>query len=307
MNKQLRYRLEDGAAAVVQAAASVLPRRLVMAVGGALGRIVGGLDRRHIAIAVDNMRRAFPDWTEQRLLRTARDVYRHFGAVALEILWLAGRPAEQVLPLIEIRGQEHFQKALAAGKGVVLPSAHIGNWEITALAHAWTQGPMGMVARPLDNPGLEQRLWAVRSQAGSTIINKGRALGQILSILRSGGCVGILIDQNVQERDGIFVDFFSRPAATTTVAAALAVKTGCAVVPGHTQRLPDGRYRMTYEPALQPSGEGDRRADIVRLTQLATRRVEEWVRESPEQWLWMHRRWHTRPQLSELGGGEGSE
>ena len=305
MNRDLRFRIENAAAAVAQAVVSVLPRRVAMGIGSGLGRLLGDLDRRHVAIAVENMRRSFPDWTEQRLLRTARGVYAHFGAVLFEILWLAGRPRDQVLPLVEIQGQEHLRAALAAGRGVVFPTAHIGNWELTALVHAWTQGPMGVVARPLDNPGLERRLWSVRNQGGNTIIYKRKALAQVLTILRSGGCVGILIDQNVQERDGIFVEFFTRPAATTTVAAALAVKTGCALVPGYTQRLADGRYLLTYEPALEWSPSGDRKADIARLTQRATTRIEEWVRRSPEQWLWMHRRWHTQPPSGSPPPGEG--
>jgi KDO2-lipid IV(A) lauroyltransferase len=107
--------------------------------------------------------------------------------------------------------------------------------------------------------------------------------------------VAILIDQNVQEKDGIFVDFFGRPAATTTVAAALAVKTGCALIPAYTAIGPDGRYRAVYEPPLEWTPSGDRQADIARLTQQLTRVIEGWIREYPDQWLWIHRRWKTQP------------
>jgi KDO2-lipid IV(A) lauroyltransferase len=107
--------------------------------------------------------------------------------------------------------------------------------------------------------------------------------------------VAILIDQNVQEKDGIFVDFFGRPAATTTVAAALAVKTGCALLPAHTIIGPDGRYRAVYEPPLEWTPSGDTQADIARLTQELTRVIEGWIREHPDQWLWIHRRWKTQP------------
>jgi len=195
---------------------------------------------------------------------------------------------------------------MAVGRGVVFSTAHVGNWELTALAHGWIFGPVAVVARSLDNPGLEARLRSVRTQGGNVVIYKRKALSQILRTLREGGCVGILIDQNVQEKDGIFVDFFGRPAATTTVAAALAVKTGCALVPAHTRRLPNGRYRLTYEPALCWTPTGDRRADIASLTQQATSCIEAWVRAVPEQWLWMHRRWHTKPPEGVVGAPGGA-
>ena len=297
MRRELRHRLEDRAAGIASVLVRLLTRRAALALGGWLGRILGDLDRRHVSIAVDSLRRAFPHWDEARALRTAREVYAHFGGVLFEILWLRGRPAEQVLRYVEIVGREHVEAAIAAGRGVVFPTGHIGNWEITALCHGWVFGPLGVVARPLDNPLLETRLLAVRVQGSNTVISKKKALAQVLRILREGGGVGILIDQNVQEQDGIFVEFFDRPAATTTVAAALAVKTGCALVPGYTRRLPDGRYQLVYQPALRWAPSGDRRADIARLTQAATRCIEGWVRETPEQWLWMHRRWHTQPRV----------
>jgi len=295
VTKQQRYRLEDRAAALAEALTSRLPRRAALALGEGLGRVLGDLDRRHVAIAVENLRRSFPHWDEARLLQTARGVYGHFGSVLFETLWLRGRPAEQVLDLVEIVGREHVEAAMAAGRGVVFPTAHIGSWEVNALAHGLVFGSLKVVARSLDNPGLEARLRSVRTQGGNVVIYKQKALAQILRTLREGGSVGILVDQNVQEKDGIFVDFFGRAAATTTVAAALAVKTGCALVPGHTRRLPSGRYRVTYEPALRCTPTGDRAADIAALTQKATSCIEAWIRAVPEQWLWMHRRWHTRP------------
>ena len=184
---------------------------------------------------------------------------------------------------------------MAAGRGALLISGHLGNWELHGVVHGLLFGPIHAVARPLDNPDLDRRLCAMRTMAGNTVVYKQRALAQILRALRHGGGIAILIDQNVLPSDGIFVDFFGRKAATTTVAAALAVKTGCALVPSRTELLPDGRYRLTYVPALEWTPSGDRQADIADLTQRLTTRIEDWVRETPEQWLWMHRRWKTRP------------
>src|SRR6185436_2728989 len=141
----------------------------------------------------------------------------------------------------------------------------------------------------------DRRLNAARSRSGNQVIYKQRALARVMKALRENQGVAILVDQNVQEQDGIFVEFFGRPAASTTVAAALALKTGCAVLPVYALPLPGGRYRMVYDPPLRASASGDRDADIARLTQQIACRIEGWIRERPELWLWLHRRWKTQP------------
>lgn len=294
--RETRFRLEDGAAGLVGALLRRLPRRAVMGLGRSAGRLLGDLDARHARIAREALGRCFPEWDESRVWRTAREVYAHFGGVLFELLWLAGRSCEEILARCEFVGLEHLERARARGKGIVFPTAHVGSWEMTGLAHGCRVGGVDVVARPLDNPLLDARLEAIRCQGGNRVVSKRRALARILETLRRGGGVGILIDQNVQEKDGVFVDFFARPANTTTVAAALAVKTGCAIVPGHTRLRPDGRYQFCYDPPIEWTPSGDRQADIRQLTQRMTTVIEGWVREAPEQWLWMHRRWHTQPR-----------
>ncbi|HLA79041.1 MAG TPA: lysophospholipid acyltransferase family protein [Vicinamibacteria bacterium] len=295
MTRAGRLAIEAGAAAVVTRLLGLLPRRAALVLGRGLGRLWGDLDRRHVRVAVDNLRHAFPHWDEARRLRTARGVYAHFGQILLDILWLSERPCETVLSVVDVEGREHVEGAVAAGHGLVVVTAHFGNWEAHGVAHGLLFGPLGVVARPLDNPRLDERLCAFRGRSGNPVIYKQRALVQVLKMLRAGGGVAILIDQNVQEGDGIFVDFFGRPAATTTVAAALAVKTGCALVPVQVRLGDDGRYRAIYEPAVRWTTSGDRQRDIAHLTQALTYRIEAWVREAPEQWLWIHRRWKTQP------------
>jgi KDO2-lipid IV(A) lauroyltransferase len=275
-----------------------MPRRLSLALGRRLGRLWGELDRRHVAIAAANLCRAFPHWDESRTWRTARAVYAHFGAALADVLWLHGRGREEVLPLVQVEGREQVEAALGAGRGALLVTAHIGNWELHGLAHGWLFGPIGVIARPLDNPALDERLCALRAQGGNQVISKRKALATVLRLLREGRAVAVLIDQNVQEKDGIFVDFFGQPAATTTVAAALALKTGCALVPTHALLGADGRYRLVYDPPLEWRPGADRRADVAAITQRLTTVIEGWIREAPEQWLWMHRRWKTRPGSS---------
>jgi len=303
MERERRYRWEEVAARGLSAALGRLPRRRVLALGRGLGRVYADLDARHVAIVADNLRRAFPHWNSQRVLRTARDVYAHFGQVLLELLWLQGRAREEVLASVRFEGLEHLEALRAAGRAAVLVTAHTGNWELHALVHSLVVEPVGVVARPLDNPALDRRLCALRSAAGNEVISKRKALARVLSLLRAGRTVAILIDQNVQARDGIFVDFFGRPAATTTVAAALALKTGCALVPCHTELGPDGRYLVRYQAPLEWAPGGRRQEDIARLTQALTHVIEGWVRARPEQWLWMHRRWKTQPAA--VAGDEG--
>jgi len=279
-----------------------LPRRVVLALGRRLGRLWGALDRRHLAIAADNLRRAFPEWDDVRVQATARGVYAHFATVLLDILWMEGRPVEELLALADIEGLEHMNAALARGVGVVSPLAHLGNWEFQGVTTAPLIGPSAVVARPLDNPALDRRLVSFRASTGNIVIYKQKALSQVLKNLHEGRVVGIVVDQNVQEKDGIFVRFFGRPASTTTVAAALALKTGCPIVPARCVLRGDGRYRMVYGPPVEWSSSGRRGEDLARLTQDIASIIEGWVRETPEQWLWLHRRWKTQPSRGASGG-----
>jgi KDO2-lipid IV(A) lauroyltransferase len=291
----VRRALETTAAGLVSALVRPLPRPAALVFGRALGRAWAALDARHVAIAEDNLRRAFPEWDGARVRAAARGVYAHFGRVLLDILWMSGRDRAAILRQVEVEGGEHVEAAVRAGRGALLVTAHIGNWELHGVAHGFLFGPIGVVARPLDNPSLDARLCEFRRLPGNTVIYKRRALAQVLGLLRENRAVAVVIDQNVQEGDGVFVDFFGRPAATTTVAAALALKTGCALIPARATLAADGRYRLVYETPVPAEPRGDRGADLVRLTRDLTAVIERWVRETPDQWLWMHRRWKTRP------------
>jgi KDO2-lipid IV(A) lauroyltransferase len=290
-----RHAVEDRAASAVAAVLGRLPRRTCLAAGRGAGRLYSHLDRRHVGIAVENLRHAFPEWDERRRLRVARGVYAHLGQVLFDVLRLEGRPREEILSQVTFEGLEHLESARTAGRGVVFVAAHIGHWEMHAVAHSLAYGRVSVVARRLDNPLLDARLTRFRTLGGNTVISKRKALGAVLKALRSGEGVAILIDQNVQEQDGIFVDFFGRKAATTTVAAALALKTGCALVPTRTVLQADGGCRVIYERPVAVSTATDRNRAIAELTQVLTSVIEGWVRDTPEQWLWIHRRWKTRP------------
>jgi KDO2-lipid IV(A) lauroyltransferase len=284
---------EARAAAIVERAVARLPRAAALALGRGLGRLWSELDARHVRIAADNLRRSFPHWDEQRVLRTARAVYAHFGAIVIDLLWLGRRTPREILALVDVVGREHALAAVSGETGALFLTGHFGNWELGGIVAGHLFGGIGVVARPLDNPALDARLCAFRALTGNSVIYKQRALQQVLRSLRERRSVAILIDQNVQA-GGVFVDFFGRPAATTTVAAALAIKTSAPIVPAFSELLPGGRYRLRYERPIRQKPSGDRRADVLRLTQQLTGVIEAAIRERPEQWLWLHRRWKTQ-------------
>jgi KDO2-lipid IV(A) lauroyltransferase len=263
-----------------------------------VGNALFNLDAKHQAVTLTNLEKAFGETkTEEERYAIARGTYRHFGAMFFEMLSL-GKPSRGRLErIVEFEGIENYERARDAGRGVLLIAAHFGNWEVHALAHGYRFGPMAVVARLQDNPHFNRWLEEIRLVSGNTVLYKQRALARMLRLLKDGETVAVLIDQNVGREDGVFVEFFGRLAATTPVASWLAFKTGAAMVPVFTLPLADGRYRLIYERPIdrQLYAGPDRRLVVQNLTQECARVLEEYVRRNPEYWLWLHRRWKTRP------------
>ncbi|HXT31467.1 MAG TPA: lysophospholipid acyltransferase family protein, partial [Vicinamibacterales bacterium] len=194
------------------------------------------------------------------------------------------------LACVEFEGEDRVRAAHALNKGVLLFTGHFGYWEINALVHALALYPMAVLARPLDNPLLHDLLEQVRGRTGNSVIYRKGALRRVLRALASNQAVAVLIDQHIQTADAVYVDFFNRPAATTSALAALALRTGAPVIPVFALPLPGGRFRMVYEHAVDPPRADD--PDALRdFTQRCTDVLEMYVRRYPGLWLWMHRRW----------------
>jgi KDO2-lipid IV(A) lauroyltransferase len=279
-----------------------------------LGSIVFTLDAKHRAVTLNNLDMAFGSTkTAEEKYAISRGTFRHFGAMLFELLSL-GRPSRRrVERMVEFEGVDNYFRARQAGKGVLLVAAHFGNWEIHAIAHGYRMGPMAVVARLQDNPHFNRWLEEIRTVSGNTVLYKRRALARVMRFIKDGETVAVLVDQNVAREDGVFVEYFGRLAATTPVASWLAVKTGAALVPVFTLPLADGRYRLIYEKPIDLSlYSGPDRHEVVRnLTQHCARVLEGYVRRNPEFWLWLHRRWKTRPadegmEPAELRAGEAS-
>ena len=297
----VRHHAEYLAALAFGYAMRPLPRRSRLALGRTLGSIVFSLDKKHQAVTINNLNTAFDSTkSAEETYAIARRTFRHFGAMLFELLAL-GKPSQRrIEKIVEFEGLENYERARSAGRGVLLVAAHFGNWEIHAIAHAYRMGPIGVVARLQDNPHYNRWLEEIRTVSSNTVLYKQRALARMLRMLKDGETVAVLVDQNVSTEDAIFVDFFGRPAATTPVVAWLAAKTGAALVPVFTLPLADGRYRLIYETPIDSSPYvsyrgPERRRVIQDLTQRCVGVLEGYVRRNPEYWLWMHRRWKTRP------------
>jgi KDO2-lipid IV(A) lauroyltransferase len=294
----MKHHAEYLIARAAGAAASLLPHAARLAIGRSLGSLVYALDARHRKITLANVDLAFGDEKsagEKRAI--AEGAFRHFGAMLFEMITL-GRPSwAELEPRFDFEGIERLEEARRRGKGVILVAAHFGNWELHAVAHGYRLGKLHLVAREQDNPYLNRWLEAIRGISGNEVVYKSRALSQMRKLMREGGTVAIVTDQNVHLQDAIFVDFFGRKAATTPVASWFALRTGAALVPTFCYPIASGRYRAVYEAPLdaEPYRNMDRDAALAALTQKLASIQESHIRRAPDCWLWMHRRWRTRP------------
>ena len=218
-------------------------------------------------------------------------MFAHFGRLLMVLLKFSTMTPAAMLALGRVRRARSASRAAHAHqRGVLLFTGHFGFWEINALVHGLTLNPMAVLARPLDNPLLHDLLESVRRSTGNSVIYRRGAIRRVLRALEANQAVAVLIDQHIQTADAVYVDFFNRPAATTSALAALALRTGAPVVPVFALPLPGGRFRMVYEHPVEPPPSDD--PDAIReFTQRCTDVLEMYVRRYPDLWLWMHRRW----------------
>jgi KDO2-lipid IV(A) lauroyltransferase len=298
VRQRLEYLVVRAAIAVVR----VLPDRLASASGAIVGRIAYALDRRHRRIAQQNLATAFPTRTAAERRAIARAAFVHFGRLLFAMLKFSTLTPEQMLARVEVTGEERSRAAYAHGKGVLFVTGHFGFWELQALVHALRVEPITVLARALDNPLLNDLLERIRQRTGNSVVYRRGTIRRVMRTLDAGKGVAILIDQHIITRDAIDVDFFSRPAATTSAVAALALRTGAPIVPVFALPAPHGRYRLIYEHPISPPPPDTPNA-VREFTQRCTDVLEMYVRRNPELWLWMHRRWREEPVDSQVVDG----
>jgi len=283
---------------------ALLPWRWAVAAGAVAGRLAFWLDRRHRLIAVRNLEIAFPEATADWRRQTARQCFENFGKTILELPGLRYKPARRILERVTFEGWEHYEEARRSGKGLLLLTGHIGNWELMALAHGLRGHRLRFVARPLDNRFADRWLSELRARGGNRVIPKRGASRGVYAALKRGEVVGLLMDQAVTGSDGVFVDFFGTPAGTSKGMAVLACRLDVPVLPVYIIRGEDEvSHRVVIEPQVPVTVTGDVEKDIRENTERFQKVLEAAIRRTPSQWFWMHRRWKDSPALG--SGREG--
>jgi KDO2-lipid IV(A) lauroyltransferase len=240
--------------------------------------------------ALRNLELAFPGRPSEERARIADGVFRSIGRIIYAFARMPRINASNVHEGIRYEGLENYLEAKRQGRGVLVATGHLGNWELSAFTHAIMTEPMNVVVRPLDNPRLDAFVEARRQLTGNKIIGKRDAPRAILRALRNNEAVGILVDQNTSLQEGAFVNFFGVPASTGTAFVRFAARTGAVVIPGFALWSEgEQRYVLNFYKPVPMTG------DFVEDTQRLHSRLEEIIREHPDQWLWIHRRWKTRP------------
>jgi Kdo2-lipid IVA lauroyltransferase/acyltransferase len=292
----MRQRLEYAAAWPFIKILGILPRRLARAAGILLAWLVYLLHVRLRQVGMRNLAMAFPEKSEAERARILRGEFASLGRQLAEVCHFPEYTLENVSNVLVFEDFENFERAHARGKGVLLFAGHFGGWELSSFAISMRGYWMYVIMRGMDNVYLGELILRYRTMHGNKAVDKDDFVRGLLSAMRAGEVVGMLIDTNMTPPQGIFVDFFGIPACTASGMARIALKTDAAVVPTFTiwdNEL--GKYRLRFDPAVELARTGDLEADIKANTQKFTSIIEDYVRKYPEQWLWVHRRWKTRP------------
>ena len=278
-------------------------RALPLSSGIALARVIGrfGLWFPKLRRTGErNLQLAFPDSSDAERRRLLLGSFENLGRLLAIFSRFTKSKGDSLKDLIECEGLDHLQAAMQKRRGVILFTGHIGAWELSSFGLSLFGHPLSFLVRRIDNPKIEEMIDRARRSRGNRTIDKTSAAREMLQILKDGGTLGILVDLNTLDREAIFVDFFGRPASTTFIVAKLALRTGAEVLPvfapWNEQRK---RFSLIVDEPLRIERTGDEDEDVRRLTQEYTRVVEDYVRKYPDQWLWIHRRWKTRPSGEE--------
>ncbi len=278
-------------------AMGALPRRQARQVGGGIAAAFYVLHRRLIRVGRRNLALAFPEMAEAERRRMLRSLYRHLGRQMAEFCRFPRLRSADLARVVPTVGLEHYLEARARGRGVLVLTGHLGAWELASFAHSLAGYPMRFIIRPLDNRPLDALVNRYRGQHGNQPISKRDFARGLLQAMQANETVGILLDQNSSPPQGVFVPFFDIPACTAAGPAKIALRTGAAVVPGFcVWEAAQKRYVLYFEPALGLAASGEEEDAVTAVTAQFTAVLEGWIRRYPEQWLWVHRRWKTRPE-----------
>lgn len=292
----MREWLEYAVAWLALRGMGILPRGLARQAGAAVAAVAWWLRPPLRRAAMFNLAVAFPAWSQAERRRTARRMVQHLGWMAGEFSQFPRYTRQRLERFVLLDGYENYAAAVARGRGVMILTGHIGAWELAPFAQAWFGAPLHFLVRPIENRRVDALVLRYRCLSGNRPLAKTGAARAILRVLGEGGTVGILLDLNATPDEAVFVPFFGIPAATSAAMARIVRRTGSPVVPGYIYWDAGLRkYRLRFEPALELARTEDEEADVAENTARFTRVIERIVRERPEQWLWVHKRWKTRP------------
>jgi KDO2-lipid IV(A) lauroyltransferase len=293
----LQERLEYWGLRLLVSAVGALPRPLAREVGAGIGAAAWALLTRLRGIGLRNLEMALPEKSPMERRAILRGVYRSLGWQLGEFCKMGGYTREQATQFIRYEGLENYLVARAKGRGVLVLTGHLGAWELSSFFHSLEGYPMSLVIRRLDNPRVDAFVNSIRCLHGNRVIHKDDFARGLLTAMHRGETVGILMDTNMTPPQGTFVPFFGIEACTASGLARVALRSGAAVLPGFLLWEPaERRYVLRFGPELELVRSGDNDSDIVTNTALFTATIETYIRRYPEQWLWVHRRWKTRPE-----------
>ena len=268
-----------------------VPKNYIVKAGNILGGLAYLLDARHRRIVRRNLKFTHPQWSENHIRKLCLRIFQNMGITILEICQMTCFAKKDILQKVRIRGKENLLNTTKSPKGVIMISAHIGNWEMCHLfLSSYLQKSQVVVARN-QSVFIERIINKLRTSTGNTIISKKGAMIKLVRTLRKGKIIGLLIDQGTSRREGVDVTFFGRKTNATYAASLLAARYNCPVLPVYCIREPDAKLTVVVEPALKLHKTADVRADLQTNTQIMTNSVEKIVNLYPEQWLWFHKRW----------------
>ena len=273
-----------------------MPRGLARWLAGGLALAVYHLFGRLRRVGTRNLELALPELSHGEREAILRGLYRHLGWQLVEFCRMPRYTAQNTREWIRTEGLDHYLAARDRGKGVFVLTGHLGAWELSSFYHSLMGYPMGMVIRRLDNRVLDEYVNSVRCLHGNRVVHKDDFARGLLTAMRAGETVGILMDTNMTPPQGVFVKFFGIPACTASGLARVALRTEAAVLPGFLVWEPGERkYVLHFGPELEFTRSDDYEADVLAATQRCNDVIESWIRRYPDQWLWIHRRWKTRP------------
>jgi KDO2-lipid IV(A) lauroyltransferase len=293
----MRHRIEYLPVWIVVKLFGLMPRPLARACGIFLGQLVYFVHGRLRRVGFRNLQMAFPQISERQRRRIIHGVFTTLGRQLADFCQFPSYTRNNISSLAIYEGYEAYDAANARGKGVLFLTAHLGGWEIGSFAHSLFGNPLNVVVRALDNPYLDEMVDRYRTLHGNRTFEKQDFARGLLAAMKKGETVGLLMDQNMTPPQGVFVNFFGIPACTASGLARVALHTDAAVIPAFT--IWDSvlrRYRVRFDPALTLIRTGDAERDVIENTAFFTKVIEDYVRQYPEQWLWVHKRWKTRPE-----------